>query len=266
MSGSDLHIKNAKKHKAKAITITVLSHAGVLLLCIFLIAFTIENPPPGEQFVAVEFADLGNVSQATGDVESEVPSEEVQEVVEEAESAEVVEEVVETEPLETQEISDIVVPEEVEEEVIEEVDEVVEEETVRTTQAAEMIANNSDSGGGSSGTQEAGSENEGVEDGKIEGDGVVATDYGSASLGGDAMLVKPSLNADPERAGMVYVEITVNSEGKVIRATFDPVKSDVGSGATHLKELAEKAARSTVWEKSAKPRRSGYMTFNFKLE
>ena len=68
---------------------------GVLALCFFLTAFTIQDPPPGEQFVAVGFADLGSTEEAAGNVESETPSEVVQEAEEEAVAASEPEPVVE---------------------------------------------------------------------------------------------------------------------------------------------------------------------------
>ena len=58
-----------------------LSFSGVVVACFFLVTFTKSIPPPGEQYVAVGFADLGDVENAAGDVESEVPSETVEEVV-----------------------------------------------------------------------------------------------------------------------------------------------------------------------------------------
>lgn len=266
MRENDLHIKNAKKHKAKAVTITVLAHAGVLLLCIFLIAFTIEDPPPGEQFVAVEFADLGNVAQASGDVETEVPSEVVEEVVEEAESAEVVEEVVESEPVETQEVSDIVIPEQ---EEVEEVEEVVEEEPVRTSEGAGLVASNAASGGGSEGTQEAGVGNEGEENGKIEGMGVVTKDFGAGLKGGE-ILTYPVITGDPKNSGSIRVKIYVDSEGNVTNPEIDYSHKETTLRDGHSIALALKSAKTAKFkfDTPIQPhqKRPGHITFFFKLE
>ena len=69
------------KDRVKAAILAVCSFAGVIVACFFLVAFTKSIPPPGEQFVAVGFADIGDVAEAKGEVESEVPSEAVEEVV-----------------------------------------------------------------------------------------------------------------------------------------------------------------------------------------
>ena len=90
MSSQALHDINSKKHKRKASILTAVIFMCILVLCFFLTAFTIQDPPPGEQYVAVGFADLGEVKDAGGETETEVPSEIVEEVVEETESVETV--------------------------------------------------------------------------------------------------------------------------------------------------------------------------------
>ena len=72
-----------KRNKRQAAVLSGLLFAAVLVLCFFLTAFTIQGPPPGEQFVAVGFADLGSTEEAGGVTESEAPSEVVQEAEEE---------------------------------------------------------------------------------------------------------------------------------------------------------------------------------------
>ena len=66
----------------KAALLAFISFVGVVVAC-FSGCLHQVHPPPGEQFVAVGFADVGDVSEASGDVESEVPSEIVEEVVQE---------------------------------------------------------------------------------------------------------------------------------------------------------------------------------------
>ena len=70
-----------KKDRLKAGALAFLSFSAGVVACFFLVAFTKSIPPPGEQYVAVGFADLGDVKEASGDVESEVPSETVEEVI-----------------------------------------------------------------------------------------------------------------------------------------------------------------------------------------
>ena len=66
MSSKALYEINASKHKRKAGILTAVIFVGILFLCFFLTAFTIQDPPPGEQYVAVGFADLGEVEDAGG--------------------------------------------------------------------------------------------------------------------------------------------------------------------------------------------------------
>ena len=262
MSSKALHEINASKHKRLASVLTALIFVGIIALCFFLTAFTIQDPPPGEQYVAVGFADLGEVNNAGGETETEIPSEVLEEVVEETESIESVVEPVVTEEIVTEEESEVVVP-------IEEVEEVVEEvpaeEPVRTSAGANLINAFASSGGGGSEGETEGTGNQGVEDGKIEGSGVVTGDFGSAYLDGAKMLSPPSLDEKPTEEGLIRMKIVVNSDGKVISAVFDAVKNSNISD-TELIRLAEIAAKSTIWEKSTKPRRLGYMDFRFELE
>ena len=96
-----------KKDRIKAAILAFFSFVGVVLACFFLVAFTKTIPPPGEQFVAVGFADIGDVAEAAGEVESEVPSETVEEVVQpEVSQSEPVESAVGEEVV-TQEQSDV---------------------------------------------------------------------------------------------------------------------------------------------------------------
>ena len=100
-----------KRNQRQAAALSGLLFVGVLALCFFLTAFTIQDPPPGEQFVAVGFADLGSTEEAGGDTESETPSEVVQEAEEEAVAASEPEPVVEeaAEEVVTQESSEMAV-------------------------------------------------------------------------------------------------------------------------------------------------------------
>ena len=100
-----------KRNKRQAAVLSGLLFAAVLVLCFFLTAFTIQDPPPGEQFVAVGFADLGSTEEAGGVTESEAPSEVVQEAEEEeVAAAEPVPEVPEAaEEVATQEESEVAV-------------------------------------------------------------------------------------------------------------------------------------------------------------
>lgn len=267
MTGNELHIQNAKKHKATAATITAVLFAAVLFLCFFLTAFTIQDPPPGDQFVAVEFADIGNVEQASGHTESEVPSEVVEEVIDEpveAQSIETVETPV-VEEIVTQENSDVVIPAE---EEVEEVDDQPSEEEIRRQEQQERINSlfsNSASGGGSQGSQDVGAGNEGAEGGKIEGTGVVSGDFGTASLNGGSLLTPPRLSEKPKREGDLRMNIVVDSSGKVISAEYD-AKHATFADSEHIR-LAQIAAKTATFTSDpTRPRRTGFITIRFELE
>jgi periplasmic protein TonB len=260
MMVNELHETNSKKHRRRASAITLVFFSVVVGLCVFLTAFTIQDPPPGEQFIAVGFADLGSTDEGEGETETEVPSEVVEEVVEEAVAEQVVAEPVVEEQVVTQETSEVVVPQE----IIEEVEEPV-EETPRESAGANLIANNASSGGGGSQGESEGVGNQGDEDGQIDGAGVVFGDFGSVSLNGGSMISPPRLSEKPLKSGTVRINIVVDASGRVISAKFEAINSLRVD--TKLTELARKAAMTTVFTADAStPRRLGFITFKFELE
>ena len=123
----------------------------------------------------------------------------------------------------TEEVSEMVVPtEEVEEEVVEEVPV---EEPVRTSAGANLINAFASSGGGGSEGDTEGTGNQGAEDGKIEGAGVVTGDFGTASLNGGSLVNAPRLSEKPKREGVVRMKIIVDSSGNVKSAEYDAINS-----------------------------------------
>jgi hypothetical protein len=256
MSSPTLHELNTKKHKRNASVLTAVLFVGVLALCFFLTAFTIQDPPPGEQFVAVGFADLGSVNEAAGETETEIPSEIVEEVVEEAESVPTIEDPVVAEEVVTQENSEMSLPAEVEEEVV---------EPVRTSAGASLVSSSASSGGGGSQGDSEGVGNQGDEDGKIEGSGVVSGDFGAASLIGGSLVNAPRLSEKPEREGDIRMKIVVDSSGKVISAVYDPVHSTFAD-SEHIRLARIAAMTASFTSNASKPRRSGFITIRFELE
>jgi hypothetical protein len=258
-----LHESNEKKQRIRAGVMTVVIFSGVLLLCFFLIAFTIPDPPPGDQYVAVEFADLGSVTDAEGITESEVPSEIVEEVMEESISVPTIKDPVASEEIVTQETSEISIPEkdeEVEEKPLEE------PEPIRVSAAANLIRSNAASGGGGSQGSSEGIGNQGDEDGKIDGSGVVSGDFGNASLNGGSLVNAPRLKEKPKKKGVIRMNIIVDSSGKVISARFDGgLDSDI-SDDEHIRLATEAAMSATFTSNMSLPRRSGFITIRFELE
>ena len=253
-----------KKDRVKAGILAFLSFAGVVISCFFLVAFTKSIPPPGEQFVAVGFADVGEVSEASGNVESEVPSETVEEVVQpetaQSESVETpaVEEVV------TQVESEVSVPSNPDPVSTPEPDPEPERQlNSRLSNAFNALAQSG--GGGSEGAAESGSGNEGADDGRIDGRGVVSGDNGDFSLDGGKIKGYPIQEETPHMEGVVRVKIVVDKYGKVTSATYDGAGSSTAD--SKLIEMACRAAKTTTWtENLARPIRTGFVTIRFELE
>ena len=259
-----LHESNEKKQKIRAGVMTGIIFSSVLLLCFFLIAFTIPDPPLGEQYVAVGFADLGSVTDAAGETESETPSEVAEEVIEEAVSAPSIVDPVVTEEIVTQEISEISIP--VQQTEVEEEKPVVEPEPVRVSAAANLIRSDAASGGGGSQGSSESVGNQGDEDGQIEGSGVVSGDFGDASLDGGTLVNAPRLKEKPKKKGVIRIDIKVDSNGKVLSAKFDGGLNSTLYDAEHIRLAREAALSATFSPNASIPRRSGFITIRFELE
>jgi len=246
-----LHDRNDKKNRIRAGVMTGIVFSVVVLLCFFLVAFTIQDPPPGKQYVAVGLADMGSVDEAGGVTESEVPSEVVEEVIEEAITTTTVVDPVVDEEVDTQEQPEIPVV----------------EEPVRTSDAANLIRSNSASnGGGGSDGSSSGVGDQGNEDGKIDGAGVVSGDFGNASLNGGSLVNRPQLKEKPKREGEIRMNIVVDSNGKVISAKFDGGLNSTFSDSEHIRLAKEAAMSATFTTDPSRPRRSGFITIRFELE
>ena len=254
-----------KRNRRQAATLSALLFVTVLVACFFLTAFTTQEPPPGERFVAVGFADLGSTEEASGDLETEAPSEVVQEAVEEealSNEPEPEQPVVQEEVV-TQATSDVAVqsapdpkPE-------------PEPEPEREDRTAHLFRNpgaQSAGGGGSQG-ETSGVGNEGDEAGKIEGRGLVSGDFGDAMLRGGTMIGEPKLDEKPRQEGSVQINIVVDASGSVIQAAPDYQSALTTIRDSHHVQLAMRAAKTAKFDSDAtKPRRSGYITIRFDLE
>ena len=269
MSGFDWnrhHADRERKERRKAAVASFVTYSAILAACFFFVAFQEVTPPPGEQFVAVGMADFGNVEEAGGDRETEVPSEEVQEVVEQEVSESVSEEVAPVEAVETQEASEVDVP--TQEEVVEtptEVEDPDPEPEISQDLANAFNAFNTNSGGGGSDGAQQGTGNSGAEDGKIEGAGVVSGEFGDSFLEGGTMIGEPNLDRKPDEEGVVRMKIYVDKSGKVTDARFDAANSTTSS--SRLVALAKEAAMTARFSSHpTKPTRTGWIQFNFELQ
>jgi hypothetical protein len=253
-----------KSNRRKAGVLTSIIFVAVLFLCFFLTAFTMSIPSPGEQFIAVGFADLGDTEQASGDNESVAPSETVQEAVQpETASSEAIE-TTSTEEVITQESSEVSAPSQPD--PVEEPDPEPEPEpTVSSALSNRLNALQSSGGGGSQGESEEGTGNEGKDDGRIDGRGVVSGDNGDWSLVGGERIGKPMLDENPRIEGVVRVDIVVDKTGSVISVDYDGKHSTI-TDSEHI-ALALRAAKTAKFTPNqAMPVRQGFLNIRFELE
>ena len=267
MSGFDWnrhHADEERKERRKAAIFSSLTYIAILAACFFFVAFQEVTPPPGDQFVAVGMADFGNVEEAGGDRETEVPSEQVEEVIEQEVSESVSEEVAPVETVETQEVSEVDVP--TQEEPVETPTEVeAPEPEISNDLSNAMSQMFSNSGGGGSEGQQQGTGNSGAEDGQIEGTGVVSGEFGDSFLEGGTMIGEPNLDRKPDEEGVVRMKIYVDKSGAVKDARFDAANSTTSS--SRLVALAKEAALTARFSSHpTKPTRIGWIQFNFELE
>jgi outer membrane biosynthesis protein TonB len=251
------------KDRIKAGVLAFLIFAGLIVLCIFMTAFSIQDPPPGDQFVAVGMADFGDSADAGGDSESEVPSEEVQEVVEEAMSQSSTVETNTAEEIVTQETSDVSTPTSTK---TEKTDPVEPEKTVSSGLSSILDKINDTSGGGGSEGTTSGTGNQGDPNGNIDGKGVVQGEGIGWALSGRGMVGQPKLSEKPKEKGKVVLDIRVDRDGKVTSTDRNYNLSTTTSD--YLFTLAEKAAKTARFsvKKDAPPSQLGSMTFLFELK
>lgn len=254
-----------KKDKRTGWIISIGVHLVLFVLFYFLAAYVITDPPPGDLYVEVAMADYGTDVTGSGEFETEVPSETLEEVVEEnvSESTQPVE-TTQADPVVTQETSEVSTPSS--ETTTESSQEVEDPEPEVSNELSNVLNQINNSGGGGSEGSTEGTGNEGTTEGNIEGKGVVGGKDGIGwELSGRGMVGDPSLSEKPTEEGKVVLDIYVDRQGKVIRTARNYVESNTSS--SYLFELAEKAAKTARFnvKDNAAPSQKGKMTFNFKL-
>lgn len=249
-----------QKDRRKAMLLAASIFIMVVLMCFFLTAFTIQDPPPGEQYVAIGMADFGDVLEAGGDSESEVPSEEQsnQEQSQATESSDAATDVA------TQTSSDVSVSSSPKP--------TPKPKPKPDPQPSDALNNalnnmNSSNGGGGSDGNSAGVGNEGDQNGQIDGSGAVQGDGVGYSLAGRGLIGRPKLTSNPQEEGIVVLNVFVDRNGKVIKTTRNYVKSKVSGQGHNLFALAEQAAKTAKFsvKNDAPPEQKGEMTFRFEL-
>lgn len=264
------------KHEKKSLTITVILHVLLILLLIFF-GLKYLDPPP-ESGIAINFgtSEVGSGDeQPTEPVES-APKPTTTPVVSQPETT--VDEVV------TQDIEDApVVEKEVKEKPV--VEEKVEKpkETPpakepdptpdkSTTDAMSSILNGPKSDGKATGGE--GDDQTGGDKGDPDGDPDATDYYGNGSgldgdgnyrLGGRRALNKEKIVQDCNESGIVVVQIEVNQNGQVTKAT--PGVKGTTNSAGCLLDPARRAALATTFnsDSNAPSKQVGTIIYNFKL-
>jgi TonB family protein len=257
-----------KRDQRKSAAWALLVFSSLLGACVFLTAFTIQTPPPGDQFVAVGLADWGEAVTASGAHESETPSEKVEEAVAASEASESTQESSTPPPVVTQSASELSIPVTPEPVVVPvKIEPEPEPDPVVSQALSNLLGTMATSGGGGSqGSSDATAPgNEGDTDGQIDGMGVVSGDFGEAQLEGGTLVGRPSLDEKPTEEGYVRIRITVNKAGNVTSTRYDPVNSSMRD-SEHIALAIRAAKTATFTPNASQPIRSGYITIRFELE
>ena len=267
------------KHKRKSAAITT-----VILLLLLFVIFNYGMQyldPPEEYGLAINFgdADVGSGEPVTFTKKVATPEVvEKEEVVEEVK--EVPKEIIKEEMITEETTEDVPVVEKVEEVKKEPVKEVVKKEIPKekpkpkpskeTTDALNSLLNGNVSDGAPKG--EGDDTKEGIK-GKQDGDPASDKYYGNTgsgsvgnyNLAGRKALSKPKEQPDCQEEGTVVVQITVDKNGKVIRA-IPGVKGSTNTAPCLLKP-AKTAALKTTWnaDEKAPQNQVGTIIYKFSL-
>lgn len=272
-----------KKAKTTAAVVTLVVHAGLILLCL-ICAFVTPLPLPGEEGVEVQlgYSDAGQANDYFVVPSTPKPIEPIETVEEEIEEIEEIltddsEEVpfIDPEEVEPEEV-------EVEEEKVEEIEEVVpqeqeapEEETPETEIVQPVVNpnalyrgaatnNNESTNSGTSGEIGKGGSQYGNENSEnINGIGGL-NEGTSFSLEGRSAVAIPKPEYSSQEQGIIVVEIVVNKRGDVIEA-----KAGVKGTTIIDQELWNKAYNAAMRTKfspnpKAADKQVGTITYNFR--
>ncbi len=264
------------KHEKKSFTITVTIHVLLILLLLFL-GLKYLDPPP-ENGIAINF---GTSDVGSGEVQ---PSERVKAAPQPTTSPQVAQPKAVVEQVVTQETVDAPVIQKKEEKkpVIQE--KPVEPKKVEpakkpdptpekaTTDALSSILNGPRSEGTASGGE--GNDRSAGDKGSPDGDPSASSYYGNGQgldgdgnyrLGGRRALNKERIIQDCNESGIVVVQIEVNQNGQVTKAT--PGVKGTTNAAACLLDPARRAAMATKFNSDPKApsKQVGTIVYNFKL-
>jgi len=264
------------KHEKKSFTITVTIHVLLIVLLLFL-GLKYLDPPP-ESGIAINF---GNSEEGSGDVQptepvKSAPQPTTNPVV--SQPKPVVEEVVTQESVEAPVIEKktekkpVVNEKPVEPKKVEPAKQPDPTPSKSTTDALSSILNGPKSNGTATGGE--GNDQAAGDKGSPDGDPSASSYYGNGlgldgdgnyRLGGRRALNKERIVQDCNESGLVVVQIEVNQNGQVTKAT-PGVKGTTNSAACLL-DPARRAALATRFNSDSKApaRQVGTIVYNFKL-
>ena len=250
-----------RRVKQKAGAMAGILFLGVTVLCYFLTAYTLMDPPAGDQYVAVGMADLGNSLTASGDTESDVPSETVNEAMQPQQATSASMQNASSQVV-TQAQSAISNPSQ--QQAANPNQQGQQSGSQVSSSLSSRLSSLNSGGGGSQGSGQTGTGNEGLENGEPFTTGSDGnSDWG---LQGGDMIGKPQLDEKPTKAGLIRMNIRVDKQGNVIGIPeYDPKGSSLADARSI--DLARRAAKTARFTKSTTlPVRSGYIVIRFELK
>lgn len=264
------------KHEKKSFAITVVIHVLLILLLLFF-GFTYLDPPP-ESGIAINFgtSDVGSgIEQPTEPVKAapQKTSAEVTPVETSIKEEVVTQEVVEAPVVEKKKEDPVIQKTEKPVKKIEEPAKKPDPKPDKsTTDALSSILNGPKSDGKATGGE--GDDQVAGDKGSPDGDPDAKAYYGTGMgldgdgnyrLGGRKALNKEKFVQDCNESGVVVVQIEVNRNGDVIRAT--PGMKGTTNNAACLMDPAKRAALATRFNSDSKApaRQVGTIIYNFKL-
>ncbi len=272
-------MSSLSKNKISALLVTLLFHGGLFLLLMLTMLTTPDPPLSGGEGMVV---NLGYVDESTGEIQpmsettTETPSpvpENQEPQLQEQENV-VTQDIEETEKIAVTENPKPTVKEAVVKAIVEQ-PKVIEEKKADPR----ALFKGKNNGSTSQGTSDKGAGDQGSRDGDIN-----SKNYGPGgtgglggpgekggkgdpnySLGNRQALSKAKVKNDCQQTGKVVVEIKVDRNGNVVKAT--PGVRGTTNTAPCLMEKAEQAAIKTKWEAdpSAPELQIGKITYNFLL-
>lgn len=241
---------------------TIVFHA-ILLLCIIFFGMTYQDPPPiNESAMLIDFGNAGGGSSSSQESESENASENEASTNDLSATENV--EANAPENVETQNTTETV-----------EVNAAANNSSAETTEPEQVVSDNlsnvMNALNNANNTSENSSENDGANDGSSTGNGAGEGDGNGPGegpgweLGGGRGKVSLTTPKNPtQEDGTVVVDIVVNSQGKVIKATPGS-RGSTTTNATLYKMAKEAALKALFTVKAGANDQKGTMTFVFIL-